>query len=75
MTQSIAFIRTETEDEALEIKRMLEHPLFVFINNACRYGNFNNIRVLQRFPKVKNDPYVEFGITADEVDYIEAHSR
>lgn len=75
MTQSIAFIRTETEEEALEIKRVLEHPLFVFINNACRYGNFNNIRVLQRFPKVKNDPYAEFGITADEVDYIEAHSR
>jgi hypothetical protein len=75
MTQSIAFIRTDSEEEAHQIKRALEHPLFVFINNACRYGNFNNVRVLQRFPRVKNDPYAEFGITADEIAYIEAHSR
>jgi SAM-dependent methyltransferase len=75
MTQSIAFIRTESQEEANQIKKILEHPLFVFINNACRYGNFNNIRVLQKFPKVKSDPYVEFEITADEIRYIESHSR
>ena len=22
-----------------------------FINNICRWGNFNNIRILQKFPK------------------------
>lgn len=73
MTQSIAFIRTNSEEEANKIRDILNHPLYRFINNACRYGNFNNIRVLQKFPISKNDPYTEFAITEDERRYIEQH--
>ena len=50
MTQSIAFIRCKTKKEAEKVHRELQHPLFVFLNNITRYGNFNNIRVLQHFP-------------------------
>jgi hypothetical protein len=74
MTQSIAFIRTENEEEANHIAKKLEHPLYVFLNNICRYGNFNNIRILQKFPVSTTDnPYTEFGITPDEIHYIESH--
>jgi hypothetical protein len=73
MTQSIAFIRVDTEEEAKRICSQLLSPLYRFINNACRYGNFNNIRILQKFPISIGDPYVELGITLDEIAYIESH--
>ena len=50
MTQSIVFIRCKNEEEANKISAILKHPLYVFINNICRWGNFNNIRILQSFP-------------------------
>jgi len=50
MTQSIVFIRCNNEEEANKISVILKHPLYVFINNICRWGNFNNIRILQSFP-------------------------
>jgi len=77
MTQSIVFIRCNTEDEAIKYKKILEHPLYVFINNICRWGNFNNIRILQHFPKPDieydgniNDIYEYFNITNEEINYI-----
>ena len=72
MTQSIAFIRCKNQDEANKIKQVLDHPLYVFINNICRWGNFNNIRILQHFP-IPNDPkniFDSFGITEKEIKYI-----
>eukprot|EP01051_Picozoa_sp_SAG22_P000111 SAG22_NODE_2_length_61565_cov_858.782010_47_plen_113_part_00 len=53
MTQSIAFIRCKTEDEAQFYKNILDHDLYKFLNNICRWGNFNNIRILQSFPLPK----------------------
>lgn len=50
MTQSIAFIRCASKQEALRIKQELDHNIYVFLNNLTRYGNFNNIRVIQNFP-------------------------
>ena len=50
MTQSIVFIRCNNEEEANKISSILKHPLYVFLNNICRWGNFNNIRILQSFP-------------------------
>ena len=49
------------------------HPMYVFINNICRYGNFNNIRVLQKFPKCLNydKVYKTFDITKEEQEFIE----
>ena len=77
MTQSIVFIRCANEDQAKKYKLILEHPLYVFINNICRWGNFNNIRILQRFPipeiEYSGDEleiYEYFNITQNEIQYI-----
>ena len=73
MTQSIAFIRCKGEEEAETIRNILLHPLYTFINNICRYGNFNNIRILQRFPYCTNykDVYTYFNINNKEIALIE----
>jgi len=74
MTQSIVFIMCDTKEQAEIYKNILEHPLYVFINNICRWGNFNNIRILQHLPQPNlpcENIYEYFGITADEITYIE----
>lgn len=78
MTQSIAFIPCKDEEDATKNLVILQHPLYVFINNICRWGNFNNIRILQHFPKpdinYSGNPieiYNYFEITAEEIEYIE----
>ena len=79
MTQSIVFIRCSGLDDANRIKTILEHPLYVFINNLCRWGNFNNIRILQSFPIPLVDSYDEtaiyrhFNITDEEIKFINEH--
>jgi tRNA1(Val) A37 N6-methylase TrmN6 len=77
MTQSIVFIQCENEIEAKKYLNILQHPLYVFLNNICRWGNFNNIRILQNFPKPDiiysgdlNEIYSYFNISSDEIDYI-----
>lgn len=82
MTQSIVFIICKDLEEAEKYRKMLEHPLYVFINNICRWGNFNNIRILQNFPiPILNDEnideylyeniYLYFNITIEEIEYLE----
>lgn len=73
MTQSIVFIRCKDEKEAKNINKLLNHPLYKFINNICRYGNFNNIRILQNFPFCDNydDIYTKFSIDSNEIKFIE----
>jgi hypothetical protein len=74
MTQSIVFIRCDTKVQAETYKNILEHPLYVFLNNICRWGNFNNIRILQSFPIPQlpvGDIYEYFNITPEEIQYIE----
>jgi hypothetical protein len=76
MTQSIVFILCDSKEQAEQYKRVLDHPLYVFINNICRWGNFNNIRILQSFPVPSEmdddlDVYTHFGITGEEATYIE----
>ena len=48
------------------------HPLYIFINNICRWGNFNNIRILQQFPVPNNreDIFRSFDIVEDEKNII-----
>lgn len=72
MTQSIAFIRCADQEQAMRYKQILEHPLYVFLNNICRWGNFNNIRILQSFPipKHNNDIYSSFSISKEEIQHI-----
>jgi len=73
MTQSIAFIRCKTEKDAIDHSNVLKHPLYKFINNICRYGNFNNIRILQKFPfcETYDKVYTKFNITSSEIKFIE----
>ena len=72
MTQSIAFIRCNSKEEAELFQRILEHPLYHFLNNITRWGNFNCIRILQRFPKsTQEDVYRSFEITNEEQKIIE----
>lgn len=65
MTQSIAFIQCTSQEEAKKIAEQLKNPLYVFLNNITRYGNFNNIRVLQSFPIFR-----DFGLTDAETVFI-----
>lgn len=81
MTQSIVFILCSSEEEATKYLQILQHPLYVFINNICRWGNFNNIRILQSFPIPimeysgnHQELYTYFDITKEEVEYIEANT-
>ena len=75
MTQSIAFIRCDSKEDAELKNKILNHTLYRFINNICRYGNFNNVRILQKFPVCNqyDNVYASFNITEDEVKYIEAN--
>lgn len=77
MTQSIVFILCIDEEQAKKYVRILNHPIYIFLNNICRWGNFNNIRILQNFPMPNIDYsgnheeiYDFFGITKEERDYI-----
>jgi len=65
MTQSIAFIRCKSKGEALKIKAELDSEVYKFINNVTRYGNFNNIRVLQNLPLLS-----EIRLTEEENNFI-----
>jgi len=71
-TQSIAFVRCESKEEADTLAETLAHPLYKFLNDVCRYGNFNNIRVLQRFPLCggTDDVWKTFNIIDKEKDII-----
>lgn len=74
MTQSIAFIRTNNEETAIKYKKILEHPLYEFVNNICRWGNFNCIRILNRMtiPTDENNIYNSFNISEEEIKFIES---
>jgi len=82
MTQSIAFIQCEDKKQATYYCDILSHPLYIFLNNICRWGNFNNIRILQKFPKPiikkykKDDESIIFKyykLTEEEINYIKTN--
>lgn len=72
MTQSIAFIPCTSEAQAKQYAEILQHPLYVFLNNICRWGNFNNIRILQHFPIPNNFSNIcdSFHLTEEEIAYL-----
>lgn len=81
MTQSIVFIQCINEAEAKKYSYILQHPLYVFINNICRWGNFNNIRIIQSFPVPEieytgkhEEIYGYFNITKKEIEFINTNS-
>jgi SAM-dependent methyltransferase len=65
MTQSIAYIRCDSKAEAERIENELNADVYKFLNNITRYGNFNNIRVLQRFPVLGS-----FELNEEETEFI-----
>lgn len=65
-TQSIAFIRCKNKKEAEQIRQSLSSPIYLFLNNITRYGNFNNVRVLQKFPEITS-----FSLNKEEEDFVE----
>lgn len=73
MTQSIAFIKAKDKEECIKLKKILDNNLYIFLNNIHRYGNFNNIRILQKFPYPENNDniYESFNITDEEIKLIE----
>ena len=72
MTQSIAFIRCESKEQAEKYKKILDHDLYKFINNICRWGNFNNNRILQSFPIPTDIENIwnNFNLTWEEIKFI-----
>jgi adenine-specific DNA-methyltransferase len=81
MTQSIVFIQCVDETQAKKYLNILQHPLYVFLNNICRWGNFNNIRILQSFPIPEieytgeyNQIYSYFNISLEEIEFITNNS-
>jgi len=77
MTQSILFISCKNKNEAELYEKLLNHPLYIFINNICRWGNFNNIRIIQHFPFPNinysgniNEIYNYFNINEQEINFI-----
>lgn len=70
MTQSIAFIRCKDLKEAKKIKKELDEPIYKFLNNITRYGNFNNIRILQNLPL-----FGTFELSEEENIFIEKFNK
>jgi len=72
MTQSIAFIRCDSKEQAEDCKKILDHDLYKFINNICRWGNFNNNRILQQFPIPTDSVNVwnNFDLNEEEINFI-----
>ena len=65
MTQSIAFIRCSSKEEAITFQEELNNPLYYFLVALTRYGNFNNERILQRLPRLN-----EVKLTEEEWNFI-----
>lgn len=70
MTQSIAFICCDTLLQAQQIKTELDNPIYKCLNNLTRYGNFNNIRILQKFPLLNS-----FTLTPEELHFVNTFNQ
>ncbi len=72
MTQSVAFIRCESKEMAETYKKILDHEFYQFMNDICRWGNFNNIRILQSFPIPTDTKNIwnNFNLTEEEIQFI-----
>jgi adenine-specific DNA-methyltransferase len=70
MTQSIAFIRCESKSEAEKIKNELDNDIYKAIVNLTRYGNFNNVRVLQNLSRLD-----EISLSLGEKKFVEKFNK
>ena len=49
VTQSVAFVRCETEIDANNLKTILDRSIYKKLNDLHRFGNFNNLTILSKF--------------------------
>ncbi len=70
MTQSIAFIQCDSKENAEKIQNELNNDIYKFLNNITRYGNFNNIRILQHLPE-----YGTFKLTDEELKFVKEFNK
>ena len=68
MTQSIAFIVCNNKREASKIYNTLNKPVYRFVSDMCRWGNFNNIRILQRLS-------YDFKLSEEEILFMDENCR
>lgn len=66
MTASVGFIQCVSKEEAEKISKELNAPIFKFLSNIARYGNFNNFKIMQRLPILGS-----FKLEQEEIDLIE----
>jgi predicted RNA methylase len=66
MTQSIAFIRCEGEQDANNQLQELSQKVYKVVVDLTRYGNFNNQRVLQHLSKFNT-----FKLTPEEQAFVD----
>jgi adenine-specific DNA-methyltransferase len=75
MTQGCYFIQCESKEKADDTKNILLCKLYRFINNICRWGNFNCPRIMEKLPfiKISNDEeiYKHFKLTKKEIELVE----
>ena len=65
MTQSIAFILCDNEEEAKRICKEISSPIYKTIVDLTRYGNFNNQRILQHLSLLST-----FSLTEEEEKFV-----
>ena len=65
MTQSIAFIRHDSYEEAFQTCEELKNNVYSLVISLTRYGNFNNQRILQNLTK-----YSLLDLTLEEKEFI-----
>lgn len=75
MTQGCYFIECKDEEDANAKYKTLQTKMYRFINNICRWGNFNCPRILEKLPFSENNNdkkiYKQFNLTNDEIKLIE----
>lgn len=69
-----SYINTKTQLKNLYFNEIntkrVKNPVYIFLNNITRYGNFNNIRVLQKLPIFKS-----FNLNSEEINLIEKFNK
>lgn len=68
MTQSIAFILCDSQEEAERICNEISLPVYKTIVDLTRYGNFNNQRILQHLSLLST-----FELTAEEEKFVNTY--
>jgi len=68
MTQSIAFILCDSQEEAKKICNEISLPVYKTIVDLTRYGNFNNQRILQHLSLLST-----FELTPEEEKFVNTY--